>query len=208
MKSKEWPWYLYSLLKWILTGRFFFAPQIWNKSSVLSSQDFSSSSKDLLDVLDHYYQDTYIPGLLEVEDRISMAHGLETRVPLWSQDLVSFSKKIPMEKKLQNGVLKYLLKRVAKKWLPGELLSAPKRGFPTPLRKWFRKELFDFVSERLLNSSNSTFYIIFSKQELKEILESHRNNYLPFALDELRAHKIWTALCVESWLRQFRMEVK
>lgn len=134
-----------------------------------------------------------------------MAHGLETRVPLWSQELVSWASRIPIEAKIKNGELKSLLKEVALPLVPEAVINGPKRGFPTPLRLWFRDELFGFARERLLRPSR--LHEIVSPAKVERLLDSHRRMPLPFALDERRAHRIWILLCLESWIRQFDVKI-
>lgn len=202
LKSKEWPWLVYTFARRFISAKVFFAPRIWPQPSSFDSAFSTTDSKALLSRLDAYYKSVYVQGLLDVEDRISMAFGLETRVPLWSQQLRQISDRIPMSVKLTEGQLKYLLKKIAVRWLPTPLLSAPKRGFPTPLRHWFKQELKEFITERLLSSTHEEFYKVLPKKELRRLLKSQERWPLPFALDELRAHKIWTALCLESWMRQ------
>ena len=136
-----------------------------------------------------------------------MAHSLETRVPLWSSDLINWANRIEMAEKLPKGQLKGLLREVAKGIVPKALLSAPKRGFPTPLRKWFRKELLEYVTDRLLYSS-SVLDMIIPRVEREKLIYSHVKRPLPFALDERRAHRIWILLCIESWTRQYKVGIK
>ena len=154
--------------------------------------------------LEQYYMDTYLPGLLVAEDKTSMAHSLETRVPLWSQELVNFVSRIPISLRMRRGELKGLLKDIARPWLPDELFSAPKRGFPTPLRLWFRDSLATFVKERLLDT-DTLLHSLVPKSDVEALVRSHQSHPLPFPLDERRAHRIWILLCLESWIRQFKL---
>jgi asparagine synthase (glutamine-hydrolysing) len=203
VKSKEWIWIFYLLFKRIKEGKLYFAPEIFDNFNSSYDHAFSTTDKkNALEQLTKYYRDVYIPGLLIVEDKISMAHSLETRVPLWSNDLYQWANKLPPEIKLKNGELKHFLRDVAKDYLPAELFTAEKRGFPTPLRLWFRTELKDFVKDRLIVPNNLLDSLVPLKQREK-IINSHISKALPFAFDERRAHQIWMLLCLESWQRQY-----
>lgn len=215
LKAKEWPWLVDALLGRLRTGQFRFAPQLyadlaWQVMGKDMEPDLSAFQKPQTDVpltlLNQYYLDTYLPGLLVVEDKVSMAHSLETRIPLWSQSLYQQMQTIPIGAKLYQGLLKGLLKQACRGLLPDELLNAPKRGFPTPLRHWFRDELREEVEQRLLDG-NSTLYHLIARDKIAKLLREHRTMPLPFALDERRAHRIWMLLCLESWSRQFQVEL-
>ena len=201
------PWVLYMTLKRIKEKKTPLAPALFTKSSSTLENNFHSTSTSPLNDLQAYYQSIYLPGLLLVEDALSMAHSLETRVPLWSSDLINWANRIEMAEKLPKGQLKGLLREVAKGIVPKALLSAPKRGFPTPLRKWFRKELLEYVTDRLLYSS-SVLDMIIPRVEREKLIYSHVKRPLPFALDERRAHRIWILLCIESWTRQYKVGIK
>jgi asparagine synthase (glutamine-hydrolysing) len=208
-RGKEMPWLANLVAGYWRNGKLAFAPTLYRCRNPLLPADehpafFTKHPQEAIEALGRYYSDTYLPGLLSVEDRISMAHSLETRVPLWSQPLIAYASQIPVRTKLKNGQLKALLKEVAKPYLPAPLLSAPKRGFPTPLRLWFRDSLYDFARERLLR--DGPVQALAGRKTIERLLESHRHCPLPFALDERRAHCIWILLCLESWMRQYRMD--
>jgi asparagine synthase (glutamine-hydrolysing) len=92
----------------------------------------------------------YLPGdLLPLTDRMSMTHSLEVRVPFLDHELLEYAASIPPEIKIRRLTKKYILKRVAARLLPKEILQKAKRGFSVPLSFWFRSELQSFVEERL-----------------------------------------------------------
>ncbi|MDR3476696.1 MAG: asparagine synthase (glutamine-hydrolyzing) [Gammaproteobacteria bacterium] len=211
MKKNELPWFVYLFMARAIQKKTAFAPSIFT-STALSKEgnglfdSFMSRSNKPLEAIQNYYQTIYLPGLLLIEDTLSMAHSLETRLPLWDLDLIRWANRINMQDKMPSGQLKGLLRHVAKGVIPDALLSAPKRGFPTPLRKWFRKSLFTFAKERIL--SESPFLdVIMPHKEREKLLYSHRKQPLPFAFDERRAHRLWMLLCLESWSRQYRMTI-
>jgi asparagine synthase (glutamine-hydrolysing) len=87
--------------------------------------------------------------LLARGDKTSMAASLEARVPLLDYPLVEFAASLPPSLKLRGKTRKYLLRKVAAKWLPAEILTRKKEGFPTPVSVWFRGEARDFLREHL-----------------------------------------------------------
>jgi asparagine synthase (glutamine-hydrolysing) len=211
MNKKEWPWIIYLFITRAIHKKTAFAPLIFKgiKLGIYDKELFDSfitSSNKPLEALQQYYQTVYLPGLLMIEDTLSMAHSLETRLPLWDFDLISWANRISISDKMPLGQLKGLLRQVARGIIPDALLSAPKRGFPTPLRKWFRTSLLTFIKERILSDSPFLNSIMLKKNREK-LLISHFKYPLPFALDERRSHRLWMLLCLESWSRQYRITI-
>src|SRR3990167_9035500 len=98
------------------------------------------------DSMTHFDFKTLLPALLQVEDRMSMAHGLESRVHFLDHPLVEFAATIPSNIKFKDGELKRLLKLTFKDVLPKEITNRKdKMGFPVPLTKWFKKDLKNFL---------------------------------------------------------------
>jgi len=118
---------------------------------------------------------TFLHGLLVVEDKLSMAHGLESRVPFLDNDLVDFSMKVPVRLKLDNlkevvrlnenepGLKtniyfqknkdgKRLLRDVMKRYIPKEVTDSEKQGFSAPDASWFKGESIDYVRHVLFHS--------------------------------------------------------
>lgn len=100
------------------------------------------------DSMTHFDFKCLLPALLHVEDRMSMAHGLESRVPLLDHPLVEFAATVPADVKFQGGHMKHLLKSTFGNVLPTEIGNRrDKMGFPVPLKEWFAGELHDLVEE-------------------------------------------------------------
>src|ERR1044072_658654 len=97
------------------------------------------------DLMTHFDFKTLLPALLHVEDRVSMAHGLESRVPFVDHEVVEFLATLLGEVKFRNGELKHALKRTATDLLPPRILERKdKKGFPVPLGDWMHGELRGF----------------------------------------------------------------
>lgn len=100
------------------------------------------------DKMTHFDFKCLLPALLHVEDRMSMAHGLESRVPLLDHPLVEFAATVPADVKFAGGDTKHLLKRAFANELPNEILHRrDKMGFPVPLKEWFAGDLQEFVQD-------------------------------------------------------------
>ncbi len=149
------------------------------------------------------YLSIYLPGLLVVEDKISMAHSLEARTPFLDNEMVDLSLSISPETKLHNGALKAIIKEAARDRLPAALFALPKRGFPTPLSHWLRGPLADWCKDRLLGQESPLHRIVTPgvlRSEVDRYLTSGRRHVRP--LDEIPTHRMWMLLSLESWLRQ------
>ena len=100
------------------------------------------------DKMTHFDFKCLLPALLHIEDRMSMAHGLESRVPFLDHPLVEFAATVPADFKFAGGDTKHLLKRALGGELPNSILHRrDKMGFPVPLKEWFADELRDFVQD-------------------------------------------------------------
>jgi len=153
-------------------------------------------------VLNHYLQ-AYLNGLLVVEDKISMAHSLESRTPFLDNEMLDLSLSIPQSVKLHNGNLKAIVKEGGKDWLPKILYNEPKRGFPTPLNKWLRGPLREWFINKITGEQSGLHYLFKSKWLEKicnHYLNSYKKNFRP--LDEIQTQRMWQLLSLESWLRK------
>jgi len=145
------------------------------------------------DSMTHFEFKTLLPALLTVEDRMSMAHGLESRVPLLDHQIVEFAATVPADLKFPGGRLKHLLRNSYRETLPNSILERrDKMGFPVPLKEWFGDELKPFVSDILSNMhSKQRDYL-----NTGEILKNFG--------DEARfSRKTWALLSLELWQQEF-----
>ena len=101
-----------------------------------------------LDAL-HTLPDDY----LQKVDVASMAFSLESREPLLDHELVEWAMKLPLNWKLRGGVNKYLLRKLAYRYVPREILDRPKQGFGVPIDEWLRGPLKQWALERLHDSA-------------------------------------------------------
>jgi len=162
---------------------------------------------------------TFLHGLLIIEDKLSMAHGMETRVPFLDNDLVDFSMRLPVKMKiahLHNIVRlnenepgrkpekyfqktrdgKLLLRKVMERHIPKDITNADKQGFSAPDASWFKGDSIDYV-RRLLLDDGGNLYQFLDRQAVGNLIEDHlqgRHN---------RRLLIWSLLSFEWWLRKF-----
>lgn len=154
---------------------------------------FSVPYESYLDSMMMFDIKTLLPALLHVEDKISMAHGVETRVPLLSSKIVEFAMSIPANIKFKNGELKYLLKNVAKNILPSSVVNrTDKMGFPTPFNEWCRGDIKDFIFD-LLSSSESLNRGILDNKKIISNLDNDTEKY---------DRGLWAAVSLELWFKQ------
>jgi len=137
---------------------------------------------------------TLLPALLHVEDRVSMAFSIETRVPLLNREIAELCGRCPPTIKFKNGEPKYLLRKAVEKLLPQKIISRKdKMGFPVPLNEWIKenKKVRDFVFGAILESNFTRE--IFNLQEVEKILSSPK----PFS------RSVWGIMCLSLWSDTF-----
>jgi asparagine synthase (glutamine-hydrolysing) len=133
-------------------------------------------------------------GLVKV-DRMSMAHALEVRCPLLDHRIIEFAARLPARLKLAGGTTKVLLRRVAERRLPAEILTRPKRGFAPPVSRWLREDLRDF-SRDLLLAPDAFGGGLFDRREVERLLDDHAARRLE------AGWALWTLLMLEVWGRE------
>ncbi len=166
---------------------------------------------------------TFLHGLLVVEDKLSMAHGLESRVPFLDNDLVDFAMVCPVHLKLNNlaNVIrinenepgdkasiyysrtkdgKKILRDVMQRHIPPEIASAEKQGFSAPDASWFRGESIEFVKRSLL-VGDPAIYQLLDRTVVKRLIDEHLTGKTN------RRLLIWSLLNVEAWLQQANCEL-
>jgi len=133
--------------------------------------------------------------LLMYADKLSMAHGLELRVPYVDKEIVEYVERLPANLKVRNGSRKWLHRQVCRTYLPGPILKRPKRGFAVNVvDDWFRGAIDSRMTETLLDNG-SRIYQYLRATAVRELCEQH-------ASGRQDNHKILFSLVVfEEWLR-------
>ena len=147
------------------------------------------------DSMTHFDFKTLLPALLQVEDRVSMAHGLESRVPFLDHRIVELAATIPADIKFENGNMKHVLRTAMRAKLPERIYNRQdKMGFPVPLHEWLGSPgpVRDFVRD------------VFSTQAARsrQLID---NAAVAGELDgETKfGRKLWGLLSLELWQRAF-----
>lgn len=206
-----------------------FAP-VWDEVKDVWTRDifkdvFANHSNSLErpeDFINHslYFEaKTFLHGLFVVEDKLSMAHSLETRVPFMDNDLVDFAMKCPVELKLNNlGKVirlnenevgrkgnqyfqktndgKQILRNMMSKYIPAEIVKAKKQGFSSPDASWFKGESIEFVKKKLCDK-NANIYEVLDPAAVMPLIKEHLNG------DQNRRLLIWSLLNVEAWMSKY-----
>jgi asparagine synthase (glutamine-hydrolysing) len=203
---------------------------VWNEVKHISTRDifhdvFKKHDNKLThpeDYVNHslYFEaKTFLHGLFIVEDKLSMAHGLETRVPFLDNDLVDFAMKIPVNLKLKNlsevvkinenepGIKtqkyfqktrdgKLILRKVMERYIPSELTNGIKQGFSAPDASWFRGESIDYV-RRIIYDKRSRIYEFLDIKEVQALVDEHLQG------QQNRRLFIWSLLNFEHWCENY-----
>ena len=206
----------------------FFAP-IWNDIQDISTKQFfeniytdslndATNPADFLNQSLYFEAKTFMHGLLVLEDKLSMAHSLESRVPILDNDLVEFAMKIPAQYKLasmdkvvqlskqgkEKEIEKYfhrskdgklIFREAMAKHLPEETAKREKQGFSGPDASWFSNESADFIKD-ILYKPNANIYDLLDFKTVTDMLDRHFSNTINSRL------LIWSLLNVEMWLEQ------
>ncbi len=149
-----------------------------------------------LDQVSYVDLHSFLPhNLLEYGDRMSMAHGLEVRLPFTDHKLVEFAMRVPGPLKKKGGSAKYLLREAMRPQLPRQVLDRRKLGLNPPLAIWLRDELSTLVDEQLsAESIRRTGW--FRPEAVRKLVEDFRSGRRDYSLH------IWSLLALEQWRRQ------
>ena len=161
---------------------------------------------------------TFLHGLFTIEDKISMAHGLETRVPFMDNELVDFAMRCPVNLKLNNlsDVIrinenepigkkhtyfkktndgKQILRDVMARYIPDNIIQAEKQGFPSPDASWFKGDSIDFVKRTLIDG-NPRIYEVLNRKAVVPLIEQHLKG------EQNRRLLIWSLLNFETYFTE------
>jgi asparagine synthase (glutamine-hydrolysing) len=155
----------------------------------------AADDQPLLHRLLHVSFMTNLPDDLHVKmDRMSMAHGLETRSPMLDTALVEFVASLPPGLKIRRTELKYVLKLAFRDLLPPALLTRKKHGFSVPLAHWLRHQLRDYVADTLL-SPDARLRRYLDQGVVRRLVQEHVEGV------QQHRNRLWLLLTFEAWLR-------
>lgn len=158
------------------------------------AQAAGALSRALLTDLETYLMD----DVLALSDRISMWHSLELRVPYLDHRFVEFAFRVPERYKIRFSTQKYLLKKVAERWLPKDMIYHKKQGFEAPMAQWLKGPLLPFF-DSLVNRSTLERMNIFNADEVIRLRNDHvrgvrKNSKILFSI---LMFCVWYRRCVE-----------
>jgi asparagine synthase (glutamine-hydrolysing) len=181
-----------------------------------------TSPQDYINHSLYFEAKTFLHGLLVVEDRLSMAHGLESRVPFLDNDLVDFAMRCPVALKLNNLAEaprldenlpghkganyfqqtrdgKMILREMMQGYIPAEVTTARKQGFSGPDASWFKGESIDYVRRTLVHG-DPRIYALMNRDVVVRLINEHLSGATN------RRLMIWSLLNLETWLSRFDCE--
>jgi asparagine synthase (glutamine-hydrolysing) len=142
---------------------------------------------------------TYLPDdILTKVDRASMSVSLEARVPILDHRIVEFSFKVPHNLKYNNGIRKYLLRKLAYKYVPESLLDRPKQGFAVPVFKWLKTDL-KYLIDFYLSDDYLIRQQIFNHQAVRKLIQKFSKSENP----ALAGNYIWNLLMFQLWYDRY-----
>lgn len=179
----------------------------------------AKTEEDFICCMMYFEAKTFLHGMLMIEDKQTMAHSLESRVPMLDNELVDFGMRLPIRFKLNDfqearafndrmkkseakdvyfrtNRGKYLLRKCMKKYIPDEIASADKQGFSAPDATWFRDECSGFVRSVIYNDK-ARMWDILDKSVLLPMVDEHMDNKVN------RRLLIWSLLNFEQMLKSW-----
>lgn len=145
------------------------------------------------DLMTHFDFKTLLPALLQVEDRVSMAHGLEARVPILDHPLVELAATIPADIKFEAGEMKRAFRTATRQWVPPSVYDrTDKMGFPTPFVAWAKGSGAEYVRDTLT-----------SDRALARDLVDNRKVVDSLDREGSYDRKLWGLLCLEVWNQEY-----
>jgi asparagine synthase (glutamine-hydrolysing) len=146
------------------------------------------------DLMTHFDSKTLLPALLHVEDRVSMAHGLESRVPLVDPEVFEFAATLPADVKFKHGHLKHALKEAMRDILPTEIVDRrDKMGFPVPLAEWAKDELRGFLLDVFSSDNARSRPYLAGDLDVRDLI----------AAESSFGRNLWALFSLELWQQTF-----
>jgi asparagine synthase (glutamine-hydrolysing) len=208
----------------------FFRPEVWSEISDIQTIDIFRSKlpdrehppttpEEYVNYSLYLEAKTFLSGLLLVEDKLSMAHGLETRVPFLDNDLVEFAQRLPVRLKLRDlhhvvnlnenepgpKTQKYfertrdgklILRQALASYVSDSIADQVKQGFSGPDASWFRGESIEYVNN-VIQDDDALMYEYLEPATVRRLVEEHTAGV------HNRRLLLWSLLNFEQWCRLF-----
>jgi asparagine synthase (glutamine-hydrolysing) len=134
--------------------------------------------------------------ILHKVDRAAMQNSLEVRAPFLDHRIVEFASLLPERYKLRGFTKKYLLKKLARQYIPNEIIDRPKKGFGIPITQWLKEDLKDPMLS-LLSKENLANQGIFQYENIKTLIDDHLANKTN------NRKLLWNLMCFQLWYKEF-----
>lgn len=184
---------LFSEVEEALTPEFRRSASGFDPQGAIEDLIASAPSRDPWDVVMYGDCQTYLHGLLVMEDKLSMIHSLETRVPLLDNDVIDNALSLPWDQLCDGNTGKIIFREAVKPWVPENIYTKPKMGFGPPDASWYRGPLRPWIEEKLCDENIRSQRILnptFVRRKLEEHFSGKANHV---AL-------IWSFLSLGCWL--------
>lgn len=159
----------------------------------ITNVNLTTTHKDLLRALLSHDQAIRLPdGMLTKVDRASMAASLEVRVPFLDREIIAFSRKMKSNALVSGGKSKKLIKDVLRRYMPDEIVNAPKAGFHIPMKLWLRSHFRDWAQDLLEGSEDPCIDMVAARRIWADYADNGRDD-LFFGL--------WCVLMYRQWAR-------
>tara|TARA_R110002050_G_scaffold204327_4_gene339813 strand:- start:13309 stop:15201 length:1893 start_codon:yes stop_codon:yes gene_type:complete len=200
--DKKWDERLLGYFNWLPDNDFVFELvnglkkdyDVYNYAkTVLKEYSNSSALNQMLEIEKSTF---LIDHNLNYTDKLSMKEGVEARVPFLDLELVNLASGIPDDLRLKNGEAKYILKKVAERYLPKEVIYRSKTGFGSPVRDMIENEFRPLIN-LYLNEKRIMDQGIFNSEKINNLIQLHYSGKEDFG------YTILSLLAIQSWLEQF-----
>ena len=159
--------------------------------------DRCDQSADELNRMLYLDINTLLPNeILYFNDMLSMAHSMEVRTPFLDFRLAELACSIPGTLKIRDGKLKYILRRVAERYVPREILERPKEGFVLPKNTWLREGMYPLLGE-VLSPARLSLHGYFNPEYVASLIARFLKG------DDALTFKIWTLLVFQIWYEDY-----
>lgn len=135
---------------------------------------------------------------LNYTDKVTMAAGVETRVPFLDLELVEYVNRLPVQLKIKNNQCKFILKKAMERYLPRDVIYRPKTGFGAPLRQWLHGDLKPLIND-VLSEEAMKKRGFFDHKALNQLIKKDKKGQVD------AAYTIFSVLCIELWMRKFQL---
>ena len=153
----------------------------------------SDATADELNRMLYLDVNTLLPNeILYFNDMLSMAHSMEVRTPFLDYRMAELACSIPGSLKIRDGKLKYILRKVAARYVPQEILDRPKEGFVLPKNTWLRAGLSPLIDE-VLSTERLALHGLFDQRYVASLIDAFRRG------DDALTFRVWTLIVFQHW---------